>query len=204
MSVKNIPPRYAVRLDEVVSRIFCKMVMVAVAGPVGNAERCPQDEWVGSRRHAQGLLLVLAQVVHVEVAVRFQPVLVHLGRERADQAQAAFGVGEDPDDVGAPLDLLVQPLQEVGRLQVLVVLARQPVKAQRLRDVLLDPAAELGIGRLPFGEPRREVAPGLGEIAPIVEPAQLTQARRSAPTPRRRWEPGARRRPCAAHSPGHF
>ena len=52
----------------------------AVVGPVGNAERCPQGEWVGSGCHAQGLLLVLPQIVHVEVAVRLQPVLVHLDR----------------------------------------------------------------------------------------------------------------------------
>jgi hypothetical protein len=77
---------------------------------------------------------------------------VHLDRERTDQAQADFGVAEDTDDMGAPLDLLVQPLQQVGRLQVLVVLARQPVEAQRLLDVLLDPATELGVGRLPLGE----------------------------------------------------
>jgi hypothetical protein len=31
-------------------------------------------------------LLVLKQVVHGEVAVRVQPVLPHLDRERADQA----------------------------------------------------------------------------------------------------------------------
>jgi len=44
-------------------------------------------------------LLVLAQVVHVEVAVRFEPVLVHLDRECPDQAQTARGMGQDPDHV---------------------------------------------------------------------------------------------------------
>ena len=57
------------------------------------------------RRHAQGLLLVFAQVVHVEVAVRFEPVLVHLDLERPDQPQEARRIREDPDDVGPPLDL---------------------------------------------------------------------------------------------------
>ena len=69
----------------VVSRIFCKLIMVAVVGPVGNAQRCPRGELVWSRRHAQGLLLVFAQVVHVEVAVCLEPVLVRLDRERPDQ-----------------------------------------------------------------------------------------------------------------------
>jgi hypothetical protein len=42
---------------------------------------------------------------------------VHLDRERPDQAQAARGVGEDADDVGASLDLLVQALEQAGRLR---------------------------------------------------------------------------------------
>jgi hypothetical protein len=78
--------------------------------------------------------------------------------------------------VGAPLDLLVQALEQIGRLQVLVVLARQPVEGQRLLDVLLGPAAQLGIGRLPLGEPGREGTSCLGEVAPVVEPPELPQA----------------------------
>jgi hypothetical protein len=98
---------------------------------------------------------------------------VHLDRERPDQPQAAFGVGEDAHHGGPPLDLLVEAFQEVRRLQMLVVvLARQPIEGERLLDVLLDPAAELGIGRLPLGEPGRQVAPGFGEVAPIVEPPE--------------------------------
>ena len=101
---------------------------------------------------------------------------MHLDRERPDQAQAARGVGEDADDVGASLDLLVQALEQVGRLQVLMVLARQPVEGQGLLDVLLDPAAQLGVGRLPLGEPGREITPGLSEVPSVVQPAQLAQA----------------------------
>jgi hypothetical protein len=37
---------------------------------------------------------VFAQIVHVQVTVRFQPVLVHLDRERSDQPQAACCVGK--------------------------------------------------------------------------------------------------------------
>ena len=96
--------------------------------------------------------------------------------ERPNQAQAARGVGKDADDVGAPLDLLVQTFQEIGRLQVFVMLAGQPVEGQRLLDVLLDPGTEPGVGRLPFGEPSRQIPPGLGEIAPVVQPAELAQA----------------------------
>jgi hypothetical protein len=40
------------------------------------------------------LLLVLAQVAHVQVAVRLQPGLVHLDLERADQPPATCRGGE--------------------------------------------------------------------------------------------------------------
>jgi len=43
---------------------------------------------IPSRRQAQDLLLVLPQV-HVEVPVGFEPVLVYLDRERADQSEGS-------------------------------------------------------------------------------------------------------------------
>src|SRR5690606_17815328 len=46
-------------------------------------------------------------------------------------------------------DLLVHALEQVRALQVLVVLARQPVEGQRLPDVLLGPVGELRIALLP-------------------------------------------------------
>ena len=55
-------------------------------------------------------------------------------------------------------------------------LARQPVEAQRLAAVLLDPVGQLGMLLRPALEPGREVALGLGQVAPIIEPAQLDQA----------------------------
>ena len=113
---------------------------------------------------------MLAQSIHVQVAVRFEPVLVRLDRECPDQASTAFGVGEDADHVGAPLDLLVQAFQEIRRLQVFVMRPGQPVEGERPLDVLLDPGAELGVDRLPLGQPGREIAPGLGEIAAVVQP----------------------------------
>jgi hypothetical protein len=58
----------------------------------------------------QGLLLLLAEVLHVQVAGAFEPVLVHLDRQRPHQSQAALGVGEDAHNVGPALDLLVQAL----------------------------------------------------------------------------------------------
>ena len=103
-------------------------MVAVVVGPCGQRAALSTGQVGGSSRHAQGLLLVLAQVVHVEVAVRLEPVLVHFDRERRDQPQAALNVGEDPHDVGAPLDLLVQTLEQVGRFEVFLMLARQPVE----------------------------------------------------------------------------
>jgi hypothetical protein len=45
--------------------------------------------------------------------------------------------------VDAPLDLLVQALEQVGRLQMFVMLAGQRVEGQGLLDVLFDPATSL-------------------------------------------------------------
>ena len=57
-----------------------------------------------------------------------------------------------------------------------MVLARQAIKGQRLIDVFFDPAGEFGIFARPFGEPGGEIAARLGEIAPIIKPAQFLQA----------------------------
>lgn len=57
---------------------------------------------------------MLAQVVHVDVAVGLHPVLVGLDGERPDEAQAAFGVGEDAYDIGAPADFLIEAFEHVG------------------------------------------------------------------------------------------
>lgn len=65
-------------------------------------------------RLAQRELLVLAQVVDVDVSVGLHPVLVGFEGQRPDEAQAAFGVGEDELDIGAPADFLVEAFQHVG------------------------------------------------------------------------------------------
>ena len=54
--------------------------------------------------------------------------------------------------------------------------ARQPVKGQRFADVGLDPVDPLRVPGLPFADPRRQVALGLLEVAPVVNPAQFLEA----------------------------
>jgi len=82
------------------------------------------------RRLGAGLLLLLGEQGHVEVTVLFQPGFVGLDAQRQHQAQTTGRVREDAHDPGAPLDLLVQTLEQVGALQVLLVLAWQPVKVR--------------------------------------------------------------------------
>ena len=72
-----------------------------------------------------------------------EPVLVRLDRQCPHQPQAALAIGEDAHDMGASPDLFVEALQHVGRFEMLMVLPRQPVKAQRLVDVVFDPAGQL-------------------------------------------------------------
>ena len=119
---------------------------------------------------------MLGQVLHVQVARTFEPVLVGLDRQCADQPQTAFRIGEDAHHMGAPLELLIEALEHVGRFHVLVMGKREPVVSQRLLDVLFDPVARLGVLGLPLGEPSSDVAAHLDELAPIIDPAQLLQA----------------------------
>ena len=57
-----------------------------------------------------------------------------------------------------------------------MVLARQAIEGERLLDGLFAPADEFGVATSPFGDPGGEVAAGLLDRAPVVEPAQLLQA----------------------------
>ena len=88
--------------------------------------------------------LHLLEVTHVEIAVGFQPVLVGFNRERADQPQATFLVGEDAQHDGSVLDLLVEALEHVGDLHVFVVLTRQWLEGEGLLDVFLAHSVSLG------------------------------------------------------------
>jgi hypothetical protein len=67
----------------------------------------------GSRRGSYLLFLVILKVVHVHVALTFQPVLVCLHCQRQNQPQTSLATGgEDLHHVQAPFDLPVQPLRE--------------------------------------------------------------------------------------------
>src|SRR5215831_18504725 len=79
------------------------------------ASTAPSWQVRGSGGTAQGFLFVLVQIVHVEVAMLFEPVLVGLDRERPHQPEAALGIGEDPNHMSTALEFLVEPLRTSAR-----------------------------------------------------------------------------------------
>ena len=113
--------------------------------PVGNAQRCPQ----GSRSGQAAMRRVSFSCSRKSsmFSSGALPASSHASRPRGrgDPPQAALAVRKDPHHVGRSLDLLVQALQEIGRLEVFVVRARQPVEGERLLDMFFDPDAELGV-----------------------------------------------------------
>jgi hypothetical protein len=88
---------------------------------------------------------MLFQQAHIEISSRFDPILVHSYCQGPDQPKAACFVGEDPDHVSAPLDLLVQPFEHVRRFHVLVMLSWQRIEREYLLNVPFDPVAKLWV-----------------------------------------------------------
>jgi hypothetical protein len=68
--------------------------------------------------------------------------------------------------MGTALDFFIQALQHVGALEMLMMLARQPIKAERLVEVVFDPGGQLGLLSRPFGEPGGEIGACLGKSLP--------------------------------------
>ncbi len=60
----------------------------------------------------------LGQGFQGHVSAADGPLVVALGEDRADQADDGVLVGKDADDIGPALDLLVEPLQGIGRVDL--------------------------------------------------------------------------------------
>jgi len=91
----------------------------------------------------------LAHRLGAEIAaVGHGPLVILLGEDRADEPQQRAPHREDPDDMCAPLDLLVEPLQRVGGVQA---------GAMRLREVQVREHVLRGLleARDRLGEPAR-------------------------------------------------
>lgn len=116
---------------------------------------------------------MLAQIIHVEIAVSLHPVFVGFDSQSSHQPQAAIRIWKDAHDMGPASDFLIETLKHVGRLHVLVVLARQAEEGQGLLDILLHPAGQARIFHGPFAKPCGEIGFGLDKITPVINPAQL-------------------------------
>jgi len=82
--------------------------------PVGSLEGGQLWLWLGNGVGVllvfDGLLAGLGGQFEAHVSTLFGPFVGLLGQDRTDEADDRGSVGEDPDDVGAAADLLVEPL----------------------------------------------------------------------------------------------
>jgi len=92
------------------------------------------------------------QEVEAEVPAAFGPFVVLLGQDGADQADGGVPVREDPDDVGAPADLPVEPLGGVVRPDLPPDLLGKAVKASTSARAASRCSAT--VGSLPVGASR--------------------------------------------------
>ena len=98
-------------------------------------------------------LTLFAEGFHVEVTMGFDPVLVELDGESANESQSTLLVGEDANDMGAALNLLIESLKHVGAFEMLVMFSRQPIESESFFNVLFYPRAETRILLLPAQQP---------------------------------------------------
>jgi len=106
--------------------------------------------------------------------------------------------------VSPAFDLLVEAFEPVGALEMLMVLARQPVEGEGVLDRFLDPIDELLIAGAPFGDPGGKIAASLLEIASVPgsglrpakgqAPSQRNSCRQSSSALRGRWSRALRRK----------
>jgi hypothetical protein len=73
-----------------------------------------------------------------------RPFVVLFEQQRADQVRNGIFVGEDADDVGAPLDLAVEALDRIGAVQLGTVLGREGHVGEHVGFGLVQKRGELG------------------------------------------------------------
>lgn len=87
---------------------------------------------------------ILGQRLQDHVAAGDRPVVVLLDEQRPHQAHDARLVGKNADDIGAPLDLLVQPLQRIRGVQRRAVRVRTRHERQHVVFRGIEHRRELG------------------------------------------------------------
>ena len=73
-----------------------------------------------------------------------RPFIVLLEQDGADQADNGLLIGEDADDLGAALDLAVQPFQRIGRVDLRPVVFGEAHKSQHVGFGLVHQGGQLG------------------------------------------------------------
>ena len=83
-------------------------------------------DWLGCARDLPGIggggHSQFGHHLNLHIAVLQLPFIVLLEQYRANQPNDGGLIGEDTDDIGAPLDLFVEPLKRVGAMQLTAVL----------------------------------------------------------------------------------
>jgi hypothetical protein len=128
--------------------------------------------------------------------------VVLLDAEHPGQADQALVVGEDPDDVGAPADLLVEAFQRVCGTQLGSVLGGQRVEGQQVFLGAGHTAVAAGLApqttlheRSPVGEAREAPGRARGARAVAVEPRLDSESRPDPTFLRRTTRPQTITRP---------
>jgi hypothetical protein len=78
--------------------------------------------------------------------------------------------------VSSSFYLLIEALEHVGSFHVLIMLKRQTVIVEGLRNVFLNPFAQFRVLFLPAIKPLGQILLGFAQIAAVVEPAKLLEA----------------------------
>jgi hypothetical protein len=108
--------------------------------------RCAAGRMSGSDRHGCFHWFELfPQQIRVQITAALHPFLVLFSRHGPHQPQTTGLAGKNPHHQGAPLDLLVEALQQVRAFQMFVMGYRQAVVGPGLLNGRLHPRAQLGI-----------------------------------------------------------
>src|SRR5712691_8279944 len=113
-----------------------------------------------------------------QVAAADEPLVVLLDQQRAGEADCRLVVGEDPDDVGAPPDLAVDPLERVRAAQLRPVRLWEGVEGDQVLFRLLE---QLGDLRRRAAQPRDHLADAFARLLAAVGVEDLAQRRGDEP-----------------------
>jgi hypothetical protein len=78
----------------------------------------------------------------------------------SNQPKTASPIGKDPHHISATSNLFINAFQQVGRLQMLMMLFGEAIEGQSLFNLLFDPITEFGVFCLPLVQPGGQIPSG--------------------------------------------